>query len=67
MKCKLFKFDTILERLYANGVSRFDIDVRYLRKWIDIHPECFPKFMRGNDYRINFNADLLRWEIYKTI
>lgn len=58
-------WDTILDRL-ATEVEydelRF-IDIRYLDKWIRNYPNHFPKYMREKNFNLNFNSDLIRWEI----
>jgi len=44
--------------------SRF-IDIRYLDKWIREYPDCFPKFVLNNEYKIIFNFNLLRYEFHR--
>lgn len=67
MKRKLYLWDTIYERLLSKGVTSHEIDIRYLKRWMDLYPECFPKFMLYHFYTAIFNWELCRWEIYKGI
>jgi len=46
---------------------RFDFDIRYLAKWIRLHPSVFPKYVLEGNYNLNFNWVKLRWEILKNI
>lgn len=58
---------TIYKRL-TKSVGKnitYDFDIRYLSKWIDKYPECFPKFIRENNYKIIFNSEKLRYELFK--
>lgn len=58
-------WNSIYKKLILKRVKHYDIDVRYLQKWIKLYPELFPKFMLNNNYSLNFNSIKLRWEIYK--
>lgn len=66
---KLYLWDTIYNKLLNKGVNSFDIDIRYLQRWIDLYPCCFPKFMFSKEtspsFCAIFNWELMRWEIYK--
>lgn len=62
---KLFLWDTIYNKLLKKGVNGFDIDIRYLQRWMNLYPCCFPKFMLSGHFRAEFNWELMRWEIYK--
>jgi hypothetical protein len=55
----------ILTELLKKGINPYDIDVRYLQKWIRLYPELFPKFIIENKYELKFNYDFLQWEIYE--
>ena len=68
MNKRVFLWDTIWTKLYnIHGKSlTYECDIRFLNKWILLYPDCFPKFMVNNEpYYLNFNADLLRYEISK--
>ena len=56
---------TIFNKLVNSGIHAYSIDIRYLSKWIKTMPHCFPVYMHKNEYNINFNTELLRYEIYK--
>lgn len=58
-------WDTIYRKLINKGAHYYDIDVRYLSKWIRLYPEIFPKFIKCGNYDLKFNYNLLRWELYK--
>lgn len=40
-------------------------DCRYMNKWINSYPNCFPKYVKNKQHRIEFNWNKLRYEIYK--
>lgn len=40
-------------------------DCRYMKRWIDLYPDCFPKYVQNNQYSIEFNWDKMRYEIHK--
>lgn len=63
MKHRIFLWSTIYNRLLSKGIDGFEIDIRYLDRWIKKYPECFPRFMLENNYTATFNWKLLRWEI----
>jgi hypothetical protein len=65
MKKRCFLWQTIYNKLLNKGVVGHDIDIRYLQRWINLYPCCFPKFMLSNSYTAIFNWELCRWEIYK--
>jgi hypothetical protein len=56
---------TILDRIEKVNTSDTQPDIRYLERWFNNYPECFPKFMLKGKYNIHFNNVLLRYEIYK--
>jgi hypothetical protein len=57
-------WNTIYNKLIKH-INKFEIDIRYLKKWMKLYPTYFPKFMLKNNYKIIFNSEKLRWEIYK--
>lgn len=59
--------ETIINRLEkVKGSSIYpNYDIRYLEKWIEKYPQCFPKWMLKGNYKLIFNLELLRYEIYK--
>ena len=61
--------ETIIDRLQkAKGSPIYpEYDIRYLGKWIEKYPQCFPKWMLKGCYKPIFNGELLRWEIYEKI
>lgn len=63
---QMILWDDILTELLKKGINPYDIDVRYLQKWIRSYPELFPKFIIENKYELNFNNETLQWEIYET-
>lgn len=65
MKRKLYLWNTIYNKLLSKGVKSYEIDIRYLQRWIDLYPCCFPKFMLSNFFTAIFNVELYRWEIFK--
>lgn len=42
-------------------------DCRYMQKWINLYPDCFPKYVKNGKYYIEFNGSNLRYEIHKII
>lgn len=66
MKKRIFLWSTIYEKLLLKGVKGFEIDIRYLQRYIREFPDVFPKFMREYRYLAYFNWKLYRWEIQKT-
>lgn len=58
---------TIQERLSkAKGESiSYIFDIRYLQRWINEFPSCFPKYVLDNNYTCYFNPDKYRWEILR--
>ncbi len=62
--------NTIQDRLrkVVESIETFtyDFDIRYMQKWINKHPQCFPKFMLNGNYEAYFNGDKMRWEISNT-
>lgn len=40
-------------------------DCRYMKRWIDLYPNCFPKYVRESNYTIHFNWLKMRYEINK--
>lgn len=68
-KNRVYLWETIYNKIEkAHGKSIcFDIDVRYLDKWLTQYPQCFPKFMLEKNFTVFFNGDLLRYEIKKGI
>lgn len=60
---------TIQERLKSVCESpdtfMYDFDIRYLQRWINSFPFCFPKFILSGTYESYYNADKMRWEIKK--
>ena len=65
MKKRIYLWTTIYNRLISKGVKSYEIDIRYLQRWIDLYPCCFPKFMLSNFFTAIFNSELYRWEIWK--
>ena len=65
MKKRVYLWATIYNRLLSKEVKGYEIDIRYLQRWIDLFPCCFPKFMLSNLFTAVFNWELCRWEIYK--
>lgn len=61
-------WDTILNKIESKindvSVTRF-IDIRYLDKWINLYPECFPDFILNNKHEIIFNYEKYRYEFHK--
>ena len=64
----------ILNETIINNIEKIkgssiypDYDIRYLKKWIDEYPQCFPKWMLKGNYEPIFNWELLQWEIYEKI
>ena len=65
-KVRVFLWETIYKRLLkVSGATSYDIDIRYLGRWIKDYPEVFPKFMVKNNYTAYFNGATYRWEIVK--
>ncbi len=59
---------TIQKRLIKKvgfDVIRLEFDCRYLTRWINQCPECFPRFVIEGRYKIVFNNNLLRYELYR--
>jgi len=46
-------------------IKTYDVDIRYLTKWVVKFPNAFPNFIINNCHRINFNSELIRYEFYK--
>lgn len=44
---------------------RFEFDIRFLQKWIDLYPDVFPDFIKQNNYKTIFNHKKLRYEFIK--
>lgn len=42
-----------------------DYDVRYLNRWIEEYPSCFPNYIKENRYNTIFNWQTLEYEIYE--
>ena len=42
-------------------------DCRYMQKWIDLYPNCFPEYVKNNRYTIHFNWQKMRYEINRSI
>lgn len=65
----MVKWITILDSLetICNRSLRFEIDIRYLSKWIELYPMCFPTFMLNlNSFEIKFdNVELEYYFIQK--
>lgn len=64
MKKRIYIWQKIYDRLCANGVKWFEIDIRYLDKWIKLFPNCFPKCMINGNFTAVFNQIKYRWEIW---
>lgn len=66
-KGKYIKWERLENKLREKGVNGYDIDIRYLKRWIDKYPDIFPKFMREDRYEPYFeydkNGDIV-WHIY---
>lgn len=60
-------WDDIYTSLIKQGVSGYDIDVRYLGKWIKEFPNLFPIFVISGNYRIHFDWEQLKWYIYEGV
>jgi hypothetical protein len=60
-----FLWDTIYKKLVSNGVHPYDIDVRYLDKFIRLYNDIFPKFIRERNYTLYYNPLEYRYEFYK--
>lgn len=62
--------ETIQNRLrkVVENVQTFtyDFDIRYLQRWINQYPQCFPQFIKRGNYEAYFNSDKMRWEISNT-
>lgn len=56
--------DKIKKVIKPDDDIRF-IDIRYLKKWINNYPECFPKYVLTNNYKIYFNPEFYRYELSK--
>lgn len=65
MKRRVYLWETIYNKLLSKGVDSYEIDVRYLQRWINLYPDCFPKFMLSNFFTAVFNSEKYRWEIWK--
>lgn len=61
-------WDTILiklkEKINDDQISRF-IDIRYLSKWINLYPECFPKFVINDNHKIIYDPEKIKYEFHK--
>ena len=44
---------------------RYEFDIRYLEKWVNLYPSCFPKYVINNNYKIVFNSNKLRYELHR--
>lgn len=64
-KNRIYLWSTIYQRLLDKAIPSYDIDIRYLQRWISLYPCCFPEFMISGFFTAVFNAELYRWEIYK--
>lgn len=60
---RTFLWLTIYNRLLNQGVEPHDVDIRYLGKWIEKYPKCFPKFMHTHFFTAFYNGVNCRWEI----
>lgn len=57
---------TILDRIKKVILPEDDIrfiDIRYLDKWINKYPQCFPTYVINKNYVINFIPEKLRYEL----
>lgn len=54
MKKRVYLWSTIFNRLISKGIKSYEIDIRYLQRWIDLFPCCFPKFVLSGNYKIDF-------------
>ena len=59
--------NTIIDKIekVKGGSITFDFDIRYLQRWINEFPQCFPKFIIKGNFQPIFNWGKMRWEIYK--
>jgi hypothetical protein len=69
MKKRIYLWETIYNRLISKGIKSYEIDIRYLQRWIDLYPCCFPKFVLSGNFEINlvWNKDYtnFRYELSK--
>lgn len=61
---RVYLWSTIYERLLKKGVKGHEIDIRYLDRWVNEYPSCFPKCVISNSFTAVFNQDKYRWEIW---
>jgi hypothetical protein len=67
MKKRKYLWSTIYNKLLSKGINSYEIDVRYLQRWIDFYPCCFPKFVLSGNFETNcvwFKNDF-RYELVK--
>lgn len=64
MKKRIYIWDKIYNKLLSKGVKGFEIDVRYLQRWVQLFPEVFPKCVVNGNFTTVFNPDKYRWEIW---
>lgn len=66
-KGKYINWARLETQLRAKGVGCYEIDVRYLGRWIKKFPDIFPKFMHEGRYEpyaeYNKNGEYV-WRIY---
>jgi len=47
----------------------YDFDIRYLQRWVNLHPQCFPKFILKGKFEPKFiwndKLEDFSWEIHK--
>lgn len=54
-----------LSRHVDSRVLRYELDCRYLDRWIREYPDVFPRFIRENRFNIVYNYKLIRYEFHK--
>lgn len=64
MKKRVYLWETILNKLISLGVKSYEIDIRYLQRWVNLYPFCFPKCVISDSFTAVFNPKKYRWEIW---
>lgn len=54
-----------LELHISKATLRFEFDVRYMKRWIEEYPQCFPNFIINGNYKTIFNYEKLRYEFHR--
>lgn len=64
---KKYDWANIYKKILKNieGIKYYDIDIRYLNKYILNHPELFPQCMIENNFTAVFITESYKWEIWE--